>query len=115
MLKIEITSADTEQIVLRLSGKLSEAHQGELERIFGEARRSGRRIGLDLEAVTLADRSSVVFLADCGAELVRCPAFLREWIRAESDQRAHGAVIQLQTSRDLTSRETAPVGRGDGI
>jgi len=56
--------------------------------MLDEARRSGRSYGLDLEAVTLADREAVAFFA-CGAgrgvRVERCPTFLREWIRREAE------------------------------
>lgn len=113
MLKIEITSANSPEMLLRLAGKLSEGHLAELERLFEQARSSGRRVGLDLDAVTLADRASVEFLTGCGAQFVRCPSFLREWIRGETEQRARAN--ELETRRGLGSREAAPEGRGERV
>ena len=89
MLKIEITSETATDVRLQLSGKISAAHLGELERLFDEAVQSGRSFGVDLEAVTLADREAVAFFA-CGAgrdvRVERCPTFLSEWIRREAEQ-----------------------------
>ena len=104
MLKIEIDSANPSEMWLRLAGKLSNDHLPELERLLDEAQSSGRRVGFDLAAVTLADRASVAFLADGGVELVRCPAFLREWISRERE-----------ICRDLGSREAAPEGQGEQL
>ena len=104
MLKIEIDSANPSEMWLRLAGKLSEDYLDEIEKLLDEARRSGRRVGFDLAAVTLADRASVAFLAECGVELARCPGFLREWIRRE-----------LEICRDLGSREAAPEGQGEQL
>ena len=104
VLKIEINSANPSETWLRLAGKLSDDHLPELERLLDEAQSSGRRVGLDLAAVTLADRASVAFLADSGVELARCPGFLREWIRRE-----------LEICRDLGSREAAPEGQGERV
>src|ERR1051326_5032988 len=70
---------------LRLAGKLSEDYLDEIEKLLDEARRSGRRVGFDLAAVTLADRASVAFLADSGVELARSPRFPREWVRRGGD------------------------------
>ncbi len=68
-----------------------------LERLLDEALESGRRLGLDLGAVTLVDRGAVELLAvraGRGMVLERCPAFLREWIRREAEQRTHlGATV----------------------
>ena len=104
MLKIEIDSANPSEIWLRLAGKLSEDHLDEIERLLDEARRAGRRVTFDLAAVTLADRASAAFLAECGVAVAGCPAFLREWIRRE-----------LEICRDLGSREAAPEGQGERV
>jgi len=111
VLKIEITSANPPEMLLRLAGNISEDHLADLVRLFEEAHRSGRRIGLDLDAVTLADRASVSFLTGCGAQFVRCPGFLREWIRGETEQRARAN--ELETCRGLGSRKAAPEGQGE--
>jgi hypothetical protein len=104
MLKIEITTEKPFETLLRLAGKLSEDHLEQIEGLLEDARRSGRRVGLDLGAVTLADRASVAFLAERGIEVVRCPGFLREWMKRE-----------LEICRDLGSRENAPEGQGERV
>jgi hypothetical protein len=50
-------------------------------------------IALDLEEVTLVDRESVRFLAGwerTGIELRNCPAFLRDWIAANTSGLTEG-------------------------
>ena len=87
MLKIDIETQGSQEARVRLTGKLSSDYLPELERLVDEAIESGRRVGFDLDAVTLADRTAVVFLAQHarrGIGIERCPAFLREWIRREA-------------------------------
>ncbi len=87
MLKIDIETEGSEAARVRLTGKLSSDHLPELERLVDRALESGRRVGFDLYAVTLADRAAVAFLArsaSLGIGIGRCPAFLREWIRREA-------------------------------
>ncbi len=91
MLKIEASSDTPTDVRFQLSGWISGAHVEELERLLEEASRSGRRLGLDLEAVTLADREAVAFFARGAGRDVRverCPAFLREWIQREAELRS---------------------------
>ena len=88
MLKIETASETPTDVRFQLSGRISSAHLEELERLVGEAMQSGRRVGVDLEEVRLADRAVVEFFArGVGREVrvERCPPFLREWIRRESE------------------------------
>ena len=87
MLKIDIENQGSQAARVRLTGKLSSDYLPELERLVDGAIESGRRVGFDLDAVTLADRAAVVFLAQHasrGIGIERCPAFLREWIRREA-------------------------------
>jgi len=102
MLKIETTTEKPFETLLRLAGKLSEDHLGQIDELLEAALAGGQRVGLDLASITLADRASVTFLAERGVELVRCPGFLREWIRRESE-----------ICRGLGSRENAPEGQGE--
>ena len=58
-----------------------------IERLIDEASRSGERVAIDLSAVRRVDREAVRFLAFGGgrvADLVGCPAYVREWMRCES-------------------------------
>ena len=51
---------------------------------------TGPRIFLDLEEVTLVDVDVIRFLVVCedeGIEVVRCSAYIREWMRRERDRR----------------------------
>jgi hypothetical protein len=87
VLKIDIETQGSQAARVRLTGKLSSDYLPELERLVDGAIESGRRVGFDLDAVTLADRAAVAFLAQRasrGIGIERCPAFLREWIRREA-------------------------------
>jgi hypothetical protein len=87
VLRIETKLETPTDVVLRLTGKISEEHLVMLEGLLDEALECGRRVGLDLAAVTLADREAVKLLAvraSGGVALESCPAFLREWIRRET-------------------------------
>jgi hypothetical protein len=51
---------------------------------------AGRRIVLDLRELTLVDRDAVRFLDQCdsnGILLRDCPAYVREWIARERDEK----------------------------
>ena len=111
MLKIDIEPQGSKASRVRLTGKLSSDHLPELARLVDDALESGRRVGFDLDAVTLADRAAVAFLArrtTRGIDIERCPAFLREWIRREAA--VTGASPQL---RGFESRENAPERQGE--
>jgi ABC-type transporter Mla MlaB component len=119
MLRIEIHSENASTTLLSLAGKLSADHLPELGRLLEDALGSGRRVGLDLGAVTLVDRASLAFLAGAagrGAGLKRCPTFVREWIRREAEEqvasRAPVTAENPHDPRDLGSRPDAPQGQG---
>jgi hypothetical protein len=87
MLKIEKVSETGKQVVYALSGQISAAHVGELEKLVRGAGRRGLEIALDLEGVGLVEREAVRFFtagAGSGVRLRHCPVYLREWIRCES-------------------------------
>ena len=74
-----------------------------VERLLDEALESGRRVSLDLRAVTLADREGVELLARSssrGVALEHCPTFLREWIRREAERQAHLRPTAVPTKPD---------------
>jgi hypothetical protein len=51
---------------------------------------SSRRITLDLKELTLVDQDAVRFLERCeidNIDLKNCPAYIREWITRERNQR----------------------------
>jgi hypothetical protein len=87
MLKME-KELDGGTTILRLSGRIQSDHIDDIKAQMDEI---GVRIILDLSDVTLVDVEVVQFLSDRekgGIELVRCPAYIREWIFRE---RAEGA------------------------
>jgi hypothetical protein len=64
-------------------------HVAELKRLF-EGEPEDHRFALDLKEVQLVDRDTVRFLARCeadGIQLENCPAYIREWIARERDQK----------------------------
>jgi hypothetical protein len=101
VLRIETTQETRDDVFFCLAGKISEEHLVMLERLLDEALESGRRVRLDLGAVTLADREAVellTFRASRGVVIERCPAFLREWIRRETERRRCPRPTVLATS-----------------
>ena len=85
VLKID-RSADGQDIVLRLSGRMQSEHveqvKAEMEEVEG--------VVLDLEDVKLVDREVVRFLSECeanGTELRHCSPYIREWIAQEKNTR----------------------------
>ena len=89
MLKLE-RSSDGQRTVLRLIGRAQSEHLGEITKQIGSA---VPKVTLDLEEVTIVDVDVVRFLGMCerrGAELLHCPAFIREWISREQRQSSGG-------------------------
>ena len=85
-LRIE-SASDGETATLRLSGQIDQDHLAELQ---AEVQRYRPRLVFDLAETTLVDLAVVRFLAaheGDGAELLRCPRYIREWIARE---RGHG-------------------------
>lgn len=87
-LRIQI-SAEGEQVVFALCGRIQAEQVEELQAHF----KSGSPecdIVLDLKDVKLIDRDAVRFLAHREAEgtkLRNCPAYIREWISQERNDR----------------------------
>jgi hypothetical protein len=103
VLRIETALETPAAVLLRLTGKISEEHIVMLEGLLDEALESGRRVSLDLRAVSLADRKAVELLSlrsSRGVALEHCPAFLREWIRRETEQRAHAITLEPRAITD---------------
>ena len=74
---------------LALAGKFSGTSLGELRRAIDRARRSHKRVAIDLSEVTLLDKPSLQFLAAQTREnitLTNCPAYIQPWIYRESSQ-----------------------------
>ena len=87
MLKIE-RATDGALVIFTLSGQIEEEQVAELHALC-EPGAEGHKLVLDLHEVRLVDREAVRFLARCeaqGAKLVRCPAYIREWITRVRNQ-----------------------------
>jgi anti-anti-sigma regulatory factor len=77
------------RIVLKLIGRLEGDELKELEHACA-SETAIQSLILDLVDVRLVDQDAVRFLADCearGARLQNCPAYIREWIAAETISR----------------------------
>jgi ABC-type transporter Mla MlaB component len=73
------------EVVFTLSGEMDEEAIPELETLLNSEAK-GRRVGLDLRDITLADEGAITFLVRCEANsitLKNCPAYVREWITAK--------------------------------
>jgi len=84
--KIEIMLG-AEGNIIKVIGRLRAEYLPELK---GRIETSGGRTALDMDEVTLVDVESVRFLSICetqGVELRRCPAYIREWIAREREQK----------------------------
>ena len=89
MLKIE-RLARGEFVVFSLSGRIEIEDVSELQSLF-EA--EDHDVIMNLKEVTLVDRDAVRFLARCEADSIKlehCPAYIREWIARERDQKTGG-------------------------
>ena len=75
------------KVILLLSGRIQAEDIDELRRLL-ELEEAGNHTALDLQHVTLVDRDAVMFLVACEADSIKlenCPAYVREWIRRESE------------------------------
>jgi anti-anti-sigma regulatory factor len=89
MLRIDIKLAGDGDTTLALTGKCNGTALGELRRAIERARRSHRRVVIDLSEVTLLDRPSLQFLAAQTREdvkLTNCPEYIQPWIYREYSQ-----------------------------
>jgi anti-anti-sigma regulatory factor len=89
MLRINI-NLDTEgDAKLTLAGKCNGTSLGELRRAIERARRTRKRVLIDLSEVTLLDKPSLQFLAAQTREdvtLTNCPEYIQPWIQRELPQ-----------------------------
>ena len=84
MLRI-VRSINAVTTTLTVSGRIGAEQLPELRRSVDEER--GRHVVLDLVEVGLVDVEAVRFLVQCEAQavrIVRCPAYVREWIARET-------------------------------
>jgi anti-anti-sigma regulatory factor len=89
MLRIDIKLQTDGDATLTLAGKCNGTSLGELRRAIERARRSHRRVVIDLSEVTLLDRPSLQFLAAQTREdvtLTNCPEYIQPWIYRECSQ-----------------------------
>jgi anti-anti-sigma regulatory factor len=80
---------DNGDATLALTGKCNGTSLGELRRAIERARRSHKRVVIDLSEVTLLDKPSLQFLAAQTREdvtLTNCPEYIQPWISKESPQ-----------------------------
>jgi outer membrane protein len=87
MLKIEIVAESSIEVVYRLTGKVDAARRVELAALLEEAKKARRKVVFDLEGVDAVDRDIVrFFVRGSGrqAHLLHCPAYVKEWCRAEA-------------------------------
>jgi hypothetical protein len=83
--KIEKSSSE-DGVLLRLFGRLRAEDLEELKKEVGSTH---PQVNFDLQDVTLVDLEIVRFLLACetsGINLVRCPLYVREWIRREKER-----------------------------
>ena len=65
-----------------LSGHIESEDVTELRRLLS-LETAGETVALDLKEITLIDRDTLGFLADCECENIKlknCPAYVREWL-----------------------------------
>ena len=99
MFKIEKV-AEGNATVLRLVGRINAEHLDELNQLLGGANHKLSK--LDLSEVTLVDLNVIRFLGDQeqrGVELVKCSAYIREWIQREI------AANSVQQEKNTESKE----------
>lgn len=87
MLRIEATRDTPGGRTVALVGTVGCEYLPALEEAIDRADRDGRLLTFDLSQVRLAGREAVAFFASAERRRVRlaaCPAYLREWLEAES-------------------------------
>lgn len=97
MLKIDASTETPHEIVFRLTGRIDAGHLEELSGLLAQARRNGRKVVFDLEGVDEVDRDTVrFFVGGPGrqAHLLHCPAYVKEWCRAEARRRQTLRVVK---------------------
>jgi anti-anti-sigma regulatory factor len=75
------------EVILRISGRLHGENLAELKDLI-QSEKSGRRVVLDLQELTLVDQETVRFLEQCdsnGIELHNCAPYICEWMERQRD------------------------------
>jgi arginine decarboxylase-like protein len=73
--------------VLKIIGRITREHIGELEGIF-DYHTGNQTFTVDLQELKLVDREAVRFFVRCeamGINLENCPAYIRQWMERERD------------------------------
>src|SRR5262245_36894852 len=84
--RIDRLTAETDFVVLRISGRITQDDIPVLRAAIDQERGT---LAIDLTEVGLVDRDAVNLLASCegrGIELRNCPPYIREWIDRERAQ-----------------------------
>jgi hypothetical protein len=84
MLRIDTQSETDEAITYTIAGRLADDDLPALAALLADAAERKRRVRLDLGDVGLVSREVVAFFArgpGRGVEIVRCPDYVREWLR----------------------------------
>ena len=104
-------SADEAGVIFTLSGRIQGDDVAALQRLCA-LESAGRRLVLEVQAVTLLDRDAVPFRARCEADgrtLAHGPASIRRWIVRERDGKE--AVRQHVVRRMKAREETCSLPR----
>ena len=87
MLRIDVRHRPPHTVRVSLTGDFCADEIAEIRTLIVEVSRSAERVALDLSGIRRVDREAVRFLVSDerrGAELVGCPAYVREWMRCEA-------------------------------
>jgi hypothetical protein len=87
-------STRNEQVIFTLLGRVAGKNLAELKRVVRLEPRDHNLV-LDLKDVTLVDQSAIRFLARCdrvGLTLENCPAYIRDWMAAETHRHKRRAL-----------------------
>jgi outer membrane protein len=97
MLKIDASAQSANEIVYSLVGRVDADHLDELKGLLVQASESGLKVIFDLEGVDRVDRNAIRFFVrgpGRQAHLLHCPAYVKEWCRAEARHRSALRVVK---------------------
>src|ERR1700760_2324970 len=101
VVKIAPRQDPADPVTLVIHGKCNGGCLGELRRAIDKARRSQRRIVIDMGEVTLLDKTTLQFLAASAREnvtLINCPPYIEPWISREENGVATEAIAGEETA-----------------